>query len=201
MSEFNSATLLLVAMGVSGLLYFLLAVYKRYAYYWWAIGGIVVCLPIAMLLPKIDKYLKEEDILFSREYVFITIYLFIYVGLWLFAKPSEITEEERKRREKLDEAIFDGFLALKEKRINDAYHIFKKGYLADPDNPVIKTILASFRQGKHGLVKENRFFEWRYKLLLALKRKKEFSSKTTQNQAESKDTPVEEKKIEGQVVE
>ena len=201
LADIKPATKLLIAMGISGVLYFILAVYKRYAFYWWAIGGIVICLPIALVIDGTKKVLITTQ-LFKKppadDYIFVTLYLIIYLGLWFLTKQSAISEEERAKQEKVDEAIFDGFLALKEKRVDDAYYIFRKGYLVDPDNPVIKTILSSFHKGKHGLVKEKKFFEWWYKLRYFFKRKKHHPH--IKLEAIKDESPPETKEVEGRVV-
>ncbi|MDH4127938.1 MAG: hypothetical protein OEV44_04240 [Spirochaetota bacterium] len=173
MFGFGTYTLLLIASGISAVLFFVLALYKRYAYYWWAVGGIVICFPIALVSNSISKTIDKK---LKVEILFIIIYFVIYTALWIFSKRSAITEEERRKREKMDEAVFDGFMALKEKKINEAYHIFKNAYLIDPDNPIVKTILASFHQGQHGLIKKNRLSEWRFKLFILLKGKRKYKN-------------------------
>ena len=191
MFELEPSTLLVIAMGISFVLFFALALFKRYAYYWWGIGGIIICLPIAIVSRSIGKAIDKK---LSTELIFIMIYFIIYFLLWILLKPSVITEEERRKQEKLDEAIFDGFMALKEKKINDAYSIFKKAYLVDPDNPVIKKILASFQQGQHGLIKKKSFSEWRFKFIFSLKSKKRNTESNNSNEKV-------EKKVNGKVVE
>ncbi len=212
MYGFGLTTLFIVMMILSGVLYFILGLYKRFAYFWWTIGGILICIPIAAIIPKTGKLIWNKSISTEKGILtFLSIYVAIYVILWIFTKRNQIPEAERVRLEKLDEAIFDGFMALKEKRIDEAYRIFKKAYLIDPDNPVINTILSSFKKGKHGLIKKNRFFDWKYKLLLKLKGSKKTAkaqSQTKKIQAEivydqdkNKEDGRIEKKVNGKVVE
>ena len=163
--------LLFVGMAVSAVLFFVLAYYKRYAYYWWAIGGIIACLPIALLVNALQKHILKTHNL-SNSTVFILCYLLIYVALWLLTKRNEVSEEERAKQEKLDVIIFDGFLALKENRVEDAYHIFRNASVSYPENQVIQTMVSSFEKGSHGIIRKSRFLDFQYKLKLLIKGKK-----------------------------
>ncbi len=194
----NDIVSFLVGMGISALLYVILAVYKRYSYLWWAVGGIAVCIPIAIAIPFVEKKWLHHLHL-SQITIFIAIYLMIYLLIWLFSKRSEVSEAERSRRDKVNEIIFDGFFAIKEKRVTEAYNIFRKGQLIDPDNPVIKTILSSFHQGTQGLIKKNHFFEWRYKLSYYIRRRKKPEPQVL-SKGETSENSSGEKKVEGRVI-
>ncbi len=194
----SNVVFFLVAMGISAVLYVVMAAYKRYSYLWWAVGGIAVCIPIVIVIPFVEKkWLHHLQL--SQTTIFIAIYLIIYLMIWLFSKRSELSEGERTRREKINEIIFDGFFAIKEKRITEAYNIFRRGQLIDPDNPVIKTILSSFHQGAQGLVKKSLLFEWRYKVLYFFRRKKKPKTQVL-SKADTGENSSGEKKVEGRVI-
>jgi len=205
----DSTLLFLIAMGASALLYFVLAWYKKYAYYWWALGGMAVCIPIVMVIPKLTKFLKENN--YTRNpsinvYIFLTIYLVVYIALWIFVQRSELTEKERQRRDKLDAIMFDGFFAIKENRLKEAYSLFRKGYLLDPDNPVIKVILSNFHDEKGELTKKGSLTEWFYqtrvnlKHRLFFKKKEETQIEVVQENDKKVGVQNEEKIVEGKVV-
>ncbi len=195
----NTVISFLVVLGVSAILYVLLAAYKRYSFLWWAVGGIAVCFPIVIAIPFVQKKWLHQLHL-SQTTIFIALYLMIYLLIWLFSKRSELSEAERSRREKLDEIIFDGFFAIKEKRITEAYNIFRRGQLIDPDNPVIKTILSSFHKGTHGLIKKNRLFEWRYKILYSFRKRKKPEIQVL-SKGDTSEGGSSTKKVEGRIVE
>ncbi len=166
----NSLLLLFIAAIIlSGILFFILALYKRYAYFWWTLAGVAICTPIAALIPKLEKIFFNLNTNENKITLFLVIYLLMYLSLWIFSKRNVMTAKQREKQEKINEAIFDGYFALKEKQIDRAYRIFKEASIIDPDNPVIKTVLSSFTAGQHGLIKKNSIFEWRLKILLYLK--------------------------------
>lgn len=207
--------IVLVAI-ISSVLYFILGWKKKQAYWCWSVTGFVICIPIIILVLPVEKilfgtnnFIQRKDDITNKAILFTIFYSILYISLWVFIKKRERTEAEINREVKVDEAIFDGFLALKEKRVEDAYNIFRRGYVHDPDNPVLKTILASFQKGKYGLIKKNTFADWKYKILLSLKPKKKkdmdsHSESITQQielQSENMDDSTTEKKVEGDVIE
>ncbi|MDH5682013.1 MAG: hypothetical protein OEZ36_10525 [Spirochaetota bacterium] len=190
--------LFFIALVVSALLFFVLAYYKRYAYFWWAIGGIIACFPIALLVNTLQKHpLKSYK--FSNTPVFIVTYFMIYVTLWLVTKREAVPERERALREKLDIIIFDGFLALKENRIEDAYHIFRNASVSYPDNELVKTMLASFERGSRGMMRKSRLLDFHYRLKLFFKGKKYLSQKSQSRQKALSQSEDSVKRVQGEI--
>lgn len=158
----NNFELILLSMIVSGLLFLILAVYKKYSKLWWTIGGALLSLPIAMLIPALQNFfLKSFSI--PNTAIYIVLYIICYSAFWLFTEKSYISEAEKVKKEKLDNAIFEGFLAMREKKLEDAYYHFKQGQSVDPNNRVISMMLDSLDSGRLGKLKHNPILEkWYY---------------------------------------
>jgi len=114
-------------------------------------------------LPEIDP-----------KVVFVIIYVFIYLLFMLFTPRSELTQRERVRIEKVNNFIFNIFLAMRQQDYDQAYIYIKNGLKVDPNNPILNQLEESFERSDYDYKKARKKLSLKYKLLIFIKNVKKF---------------------------
>lgn len=151
---------------ISGILFFVLSIIKNRSKFWWTFYGIVECVGIIFISLAIYNFIEGVFVGLTGRIIFVILYAFVYLLFILFLRRSELTEREKVRIEKVNDFIFNIFLAMKQEDYDRSYSYIKNGLKLDPTNPILKQLEYSFEHSEYDYKKAREKLSIKYKLVL-----------------------------------